>query len=96
MEQMFYLYTICSSLKISLPIDCLAVLHRSEENNSSQSVTSDEQEHAHYDEETLIHADEDGLHQHFQSGVLASDSEETQDDHDIAKRKSVLKIFQFH
>ena len=86
-----YLNSIGSRLEICLAIDGLAVLDRSEQDDPCQRVAGDEQEHAHYDEETLVHAHEDGLHQHLQGGVLARDGEEAQDDHDVAEGQRVLK-----
>jgi hypothetical protein len=71
------LYAIGSCLEVGLSIDSLSVLDRPEENHSGQSVAGDEEEHAHDDEEALVHAHKDGLHEHLQGGVLAGDGEET-------------------
>ena len=71
------LYAIGSSLEVGLSIDGFSVLDRPKENHSCQSVAGDEEEHAHDDEEALVHAHKDGLHEHLQGGVLAGDGEET-------------------
>ena len=86
LHQNFYLYSVCCGLEICLPIDCFSILDRPEQDDAGQGVAGDEEEHAHDDEEALVHAHEHGLHQHLQRRVLARDREETENDDDVAQR----------
>ena len=43
--------------KETLPVDVLSVLDGSKENDASEGVADEEEEHAHDDEEALVHAD---------------------------------------
>ena len=70
-----YLDAICSCPEVSLSVDSLTILDRPKENDSSQSIASYKEKHAHDDEKTLVHADKHCLHQHLQCGMLASDGE---------------------
>lgn len=56
----------------SLPVDVLSVFDRSKENNAGKGITEEEEEHAHDDEEALVHADHHGQQQHLQSHLQPS------------------------
>ena len=51
----------------SLPVNVLSVFDSSKENYASKSVTEEKEEHAHDDEEALVHADNHSQQQHLQS-----------------------------
>jgi hypothetical protein len=80
-----HLNSVGCRLEVGLPIDGLPVLHGPEEDDAGQRVAANEQEHAHDDEEALVHAHEDGLHQHLECGVLARDGKEPKDDDHVAE-----------
>lgn len=54
------------------PVDVLSVLDGSEENYAGKCVAEEEEEHAHDDEEALVHADHHGQQQHLQSHLNSS------------------------
>lgn len=54
------------------PVDVLSVLDGSKENYAGKCVAEEEEEHAHDDEEALVHADHHGQQQHLQSHLNSS------------------------
>lgn len=56
----------------SLPVDVLSVFDCSKENNAGKCVAEQKEEHAHDDEEALVHADYHSQQQHLQSHLHSS------------------------
>ena len=73
-----------------LPIDGLAVLEVAKKDDADEGVAGDEREHAHDDEEALVHGHNDGLDEHAEGGVFAGDGEEAQDDGEVAENDDGL------
>lgn len=52
-------------INIHQPVNVLPIFHSTKQNNSSKSVTQQQEEHAYYDKEALVHADDHCQEEHL-------------------------------
>lgn len=74
------------------PPYALPILDGTKENAAGQGIWEDEEEHAHDDEEALVHWDAHCQHEHLEGGMFPRDGEEPQDVHHEAKHVGLISL----